>query len=460
MQIGMGDPQGRDICGDGLDNDCDGASDTSDAQGCVTLPQGDVCSLAFQSDVSGGGTFYGTLVGYGDDLNAGCGDENFGSAGGASSIERFYSITLSRLMVVAIEARPKSWDRQVGVALMGSCSDYGAQYCGGSYLQMEMAAGTHTFVLFGPATAEYDLSVSMFDPSEPSTCYPSDIDGDGFTLCTGDCAEGDPSIYPGAPELCDGVDNNCDFIVDNLMGPPSGCAVSGGTGACGSGVVTCQDGQSMCQGPLPGDMLEVCGDGVDNDCDGMADDQGTPGVDCFSGDSCADALDVQVGRGAFGELGSATHTILGCYDQSFGTSTPERFHRFEVYEPGYYYLSVFANESFAPAFAAGIFRGTCGQLENLGCNPQGLVNYYYLDTPGTYYVVVEGAGALSYQVLLAQKTAAGDCSFPDGDGDGRSVCDYDCDDSRFDTHEGAAEMCGNGLDDNCDGVVDGFNEGC
>ncbi len=42
-----------------------------------------------------------------------------------------------------------------------------------------------------------------------------DADGDGFTPATGDCGDADPVIFPGAPEVNDGKDNNCDGQVDN-----------------------------------------------------------------------------------------------------------------------------------------------------------------------------------------------------------------------------------------------------
>jgi hypothetical protein len=40
-----------------------------------------------------------------------------------------------------------------------------------------------------------------------------DADGDGFTVCEGDCDDDDNTVYPGAPELCDGEDNDCDGAV-------------------------------------------------------------------------------------------------------------------------------------------------------------------------------------------------------------------------------------------------------
>ncbi|MCB9758441.1 MAG: hypothetical protein H6739_01240 [Alphaproteobacteria bacterium] len=43
---------------------------------------------------------------------------------------------------------------------------------------------------------------------------PEDVDGDGFTEEDGDCAPEDAAIHPGAAEVCDGVDNNCDGVAD------------------------------------------------------------------------------------------------------------------------------------------------------------------------------------------------------------------------------------------------------
>jgi Cys-rich repeat protein len=52
------------------------------------------------------------------------------------------------------------------------------------------------------------------------TCVPGnciDLDGDGYGVnCEkgGDCDDSDENVYPGAPELCDGKDNDCDGEID------------------------------------------------------------------------------------------------------------------------------------------------------------------------------------------------------------------------------------------------------
>ena len=48
----------------------------------------------------------------------------------------------------------------------------------------------------------------------PDVC--SDSDGDGQTDCDGDCNDGDPSVLSGGTEICgDGRDNNCDGVIDD-----------------------------------------------------------------------------------------------------------------------------------------------------------------------------------------------------------------------------------------------------
>jgi len=94
-----------------------------------------------------------------------------------------------------------------------------------------------------------------------------DLDGDGVTTCEYDCDDDDPNTYPGATELCDRRDNNCNGLVDE--GCP--CTDNDNDGFfvqsyCGSSL-DCDDNNSAVN---PG-ALEVC-DGVDNNCDGQIDE--------------------------------------------------------------------------------------------------------------------------------------------------------------------------------------------
>jgi hypothetical protein len=51
---------------------------------------------------------------------------------------------------------------------------------------------------------------------ETCNCTNTDQDGDGVTKCAGDCNDSDPAIFPGKTEVCDGKDNDCDKdTIDN-----------------------------------------------------------------------------------------------------------------------------------------------------------------------------------------------------------------------------------------------------
>jgi hypothetical protein len=54
-----------------------------------------------------------------------------------------------------------------------------------------------------------------------------DDDGDGFSECAGDCNDGNAAVHPGATEICDGLDNDCDGTPDDGIVPPTGSASLG-----------------------------------------------------------------------------------------------------------------------------------------------------------------------------------------------------------------------------------------
>ncbi len=142
-------------------------------------------------------------------------------------------------------------------------------------------------------------------PSDTGTAADcEDMDGDGWPRDDGDCDDGNASVHPGASEVCDGLDNDCDGETDedaedmatywpdadgDGYGDPNGKKVT----ACDppTGYVDdygdCDDREAT---TYPG-AKDAWYDGVDSDCAGDSDyDQDGDGYESsdHGGDDCAD----------------------------------------------------------------------------------------------------------------------------------------------------------------------------
>jgi hypothetical protein len=115
---------------------------------------------------------------------------------------------------------------------------------------------------------------------ERTACLDEDGDGHARISCGGDdCNDANPAVYAGAPELCDGVDNNCNGLTDEVLVPSYRDSDGDGFGNPNLILYSCPWPAGYV--PIAGDCndnnaqihpgaAEMC-DGLDNDCDGQVD---------------------------------------------------------------------------------------------------------------------------------------------------------------------------------------------
>jgi len=287
-----------------------------------------------------------------------------------------------------------------------------------------------------------------------------DEDGDGYAAGE-DCNDEDSTAFPGALERCDGVDNDCDGEADEGVqdtvfpdgdGDGFGDAAQPET-ACGPGegfVSNGNDCDDTRADVWPGNP-ESC-DGVDNDCNGAVDDGvGTTVWDDADGDGFGDpaAPAVACAPGP-GTAGNAQDCDDG--DAAVNPAAAEVCNAADDDCDGFadegllvrYYGDVDGDsygDDAAPVDACTRPDGTAAQGG---------------DCDDADFSVFPGAPESCDDPV--DRNCDGAVAYADGDGDGWAAC-VECDDRDAAVHPGAAEVCNGGVDDDCDGAADDADAG-
>ncbi len=246
--------------------------------------------------------------------------------------------------------------------------------------------------------------------------YDTDSDGDGATD-SADCADADSTVFPGATELCDGVDNDCDGTIDETAPTWYPDTDGDGFGNRSAGVASCTaprgylaegtdcDDRSAAVNPA---ALETC-DGADDDCDGSVDESDAVDAATWYADSDGDGF------------GDASAPARAC--------TVPAGHVGDAND---------CDDRASSVNPAGTER--CDGVDD-DCD--GAVDEDESSDASIWYADVDGDG------FGDAATTHRSCAAPAGFlSDAR-----DCDDARAAVFPGAAETC-NGTDDDCDGTTD------
>ena len=333
---------------------------------------------------------------------------------------------------------------------------------------------TDESTLAGGSRLTYTLKASYL--SEPP-CV--DVDADGVATCEGDCDDGDPAVHFGSPELCDGQDNDCDAVGDPAVctGDFDGDGFAGDDGDCDdadprrfpdAGEI-CDLLDTDCDGQVDEGVQnacgacghaprERCGNQIDDDCDGVVDadcsaDEDGDTVTPEAGD-CDDA-DSDVKPGAVEVCDGVDDDCDGFIDEfvknSCGACAPEPVETCNgldddcdgVVDDGAVNACGYCGPV-PPELCNGDDDDCDGEIDEDETNACGQCGPVPLEA-------CDGQDDEDCDAVVDE-----DCD-DDGDDDGWTQRQGDCDDGNGAVHPTAAEACDGAVDHDCDGRVD---DGC
>ncbi|HYO67231.1 MAG TPA: MopE-related protein [Archangium sp.] len=267
-------PSPREICTNSLDDDCDRMTDEGcictpgDTKSCYNGPAGTngvgVCKAGTQTCYAGAGSappFFGACTGEvtpssevcdGRDNNCNSTVDESNPGGGAS----------------CSTGRP------------GVCSA-GTTTCSSGALVCTATTSPSAETCDGRDN-NCDGSVDEGNPGSGASCSTGKpgVCSAGTTTCNGGALLCTATTSPSA-ENCDGRDNDCYGKVDE--GNPGGgtSCTTRQPGVCSAGITTCSGGAIACITKVS-PSTEVCGDSLDNDCDGATDEDCSGGTFSFT----------------------------------------------------------------------------------------------------------------------------------------------------------------------------------